>query len=169
MFTRRELTLGAFAWQHAHQNAASGKLTFLTAALAAEIEALCAEIIPSSDGTPGARETGAIYFIDHALADWDRGQREAYRTGMEDVQRRRQRMFPQSASVAGLSSSEVIALLRAIEKMPFFEVLRTHTILGFVGPPSRGGNREHAGWTHIGVEAKMIFTPPFGYYDAGER
>ena len=46
------------------------------------------------------------------------------------------------------------------------ERLRAHTVLGFVGPPSRGGNRDGKGWAHIQVEDRMSFEPPFGYYDA---
>ncbi|MBI4907717.1 MAG: gluconate 2-dehydrogenase subunit 3 family protein [Acidobacteria bacterium] len=174
--SRRDLALGlmglasaeelAAAWQHAHDAAAGGtKLEYLSAADASEIEALVSQIIPSDD-TPGAKEAGAVYFIDRALASWDRGQREVYRAGLADLQQRRRAAFPLSASIAGLASEQAVALLQGIETTPFFEALRTHTILGFSGPPSYGGNRGKVGWTHIGVEDKMIFEPPFGYYDA---
>lgn len=163
---RRDWMVGAFAWQHRHGS--NTKLEYLTTEQAAEIEALCAQIIPSSDGTPGARETGAIYFIDRALAGWDRDRRDLYRTGMAETQTARLRLFPESASIRALPAEGAITLLRAIEKSPFFEVLRTHTILGFVGPPSRGGNRDGKGWAHIQVEDRMSFEPPFGFYD-GER
>ena len=163
---RREWMVGAFAWQHPHSPDRPPKLEYLTAEQAAEIEALCAQIIPSSDGSPGARETGAIFFIDRALADWDRDQRETYRTGMAETQTVRLKLFPGSASIAALSATQAIELLQAIEKTPFFELLRAHTVLGFVGPPSRGGNRDGKGWAHIQVEDRMSFEPPFGYYDA---
>ncbi len=165
---RREWMVGAFAWQHGHAPDAPTKLEYLSAEQAAEIEALCAQIIPSSDGTPGARETGAIYFIDRALATWDRDKRDLYGTGMAEAQNERQRLFPDSASIHSLSGDQAIAVLRAMEKGAFFELLRTHTVLGFVGPPSRGGNRDGKGWAHIQVEDRMSFEPPFGFYD-GER
>jgi len=44
--------------------------------------------------------------------------------------------------------------------------VRTHTILGFFGHPSYGGNRDLAGWKLIGFEDRYQFEPPFGYYDA---
>ena len=56
-------------------------------------------------------------------------------------------------------------LLGAIEKSDFFEVVRTHTLLGFLGSPSYGGNRSGAGWKYIGFEDRMTWKPPFGYYD----
>ncbi len=39
-------------------------------------------------------------------------------------------------------------------------------LLGFLGDPSYGGNRDHVGWRHIGFDDRMAFTPPFGFYDA---
>ena len=32
----------------------------------------------------------------------------------------------------------------------FFEMLRVHTLLGFLADPSYGGNREYAGWKWVG-------------------
>src|SRR6185295_5187517 len=43
------------------------RLSFLTAAEAADVEAVAAQIIPTDD-TPGARDAGVVYFIDRALA-----------------------------------------------------------------------------------------------------
>jgi len=53
----------------------------LDADTAGEIEAVAAQIIPSSGG-PGAREAGVIYLIDRALATFAADDREAYRAGM---------------------------------------------------------------------------------------
>jgi len=176
--TRRQWALGTFglvsaselasAWQHAYQSASGStvpKLEYLDAASASEIEAITSEIIPS-DGSPGAREAGVIYFIDRALSTWESGKREAYRTGMEDLQRRGLQMFPGSASLAALSGDDRRRLIAAIERTAFFALLRTHTVFGFYGSPAYGGNRGKVGWAHIGLEDKMVFEPPFGYYDA---
>jgi gluconate 2-dehydrogenase subunit 3-like protein len=57
-------------------------------------------------------------------------------------------------------------LLGAIETTGFFNLLRTHTVLGFFGPPSYGGNRDQVGWKLIGFEDRASVQPPFGYYDA---
>ncbi len=180
MLTRRSLLLSSLsaatmadiaeAQQHAHAAAAqspSPTLRYLAAADAPEIEALAAQIIPSDDGTPGAKEAGCIHFIDRALETFDREQRDLYRTGLAATQKKRLELFPQSKSLAALAPTEAIAVIKAIEDTDFFKLLRTHTIMGFLAPPQWGGNRNHAGWTHIHLEHdKMSFQPPFGYYDS---
>jgi gluconate 2-dehydrogenase gamma chain len=131
---------------------------------AAEIEALAAQIIPSTD-SPGAREAHVIYFIDQALATFDRHKRDVYRKGLAAVQKKRRELFPGSQSIAALKSDQQISLLGAIEKSPFFEALRTHTVMGFLANPEYGGNRNQTGWKHIGFQSSHHFAPPFGYYD----
>jgi len=158
------------AQQHAREavrSAAPYSFQALEPAMAVEIDAIAAQIIPSTDG-PGAREAGVIYFIDRALATFDSDLREAYRVGMAQIEQKRQAMFPTSASVAALSNEQQIGLMRAIESSEFFELLRTHTLYGFLGNPSYGGNRNRVGWEMIGFEDRMAFEPPFGYYDAQE-
>jgi gluconate 2-dehydrogenase gamma chain len=145
--------------------AAGGEFETLDKDTAGEIEAIAAQIIPSTDG-PGAREAGVIYFIDRALATFARDEREAYRTGMAELQEKRKEMYPESASIAGLSDEQQKALIRSIEHIGFFELLRTHTVLGFLGDPRYGGNRGKVGWRQIGFEGWMAYQPPFGYYDA---
>ncbi len=51
----------------------------------------------------------------------------------------------------------------------FFELLRTHTLYGFLGNPSYGGNRDRVGWKLIGFDNHMAYQPPFGYYDAQDK
>jgi gluconate 2-dehydrogenase gamma chain len=172
--TRRDwLSVSAALWaeiaaaqHHAVESVKTGAAPkqVLTGAEAAEIEALASQIIPS-DGSPGAKEAGVIYFIDRALATFDRDQLPVYRKGLEQMQATRKRLFPGSASIAGLTGEQQIALLKAEEKSEFFELLRTHTILGFLGHPSYGGNRDCVGWKHLGFEDRMGFEPPFGFYD----
>jgi gluconate 2-dehydrogenase gamma chain len=155
------------AQQHARTVAESpaAHLETLDADTAAEIEAMAAQIIPSTGG-PGASEAGVIYFIDRALSTFARDDREAYRTGMAQFQQKRRELFPQSATIASLTGEQQTALLRAMERCEFFELLRTHTVLGFLGNPSYGGNRGKAGWHQIGFDDRMVWEPPFGYYDA---
>jgi gluconate 2-dehydrogenase gamma chain len=158
----------AAAQQHAHEAAQSSTpppFQTLDPATAAEIDAITSQIIPSMDG-PGAHEAGVIYFIDRALSTFDANLREAYRTGMAAVQKKRQGLFPGSTSIAALTSDQQIQLIKAIETTDFFELLRTHTLYGLLGNPSYGGNRDHVGWKLIGFEDRMAYQPPFGYYDA---
>lgn len=155
------------AQRHAHTAAGSPTTHFetLDSDTAAEIEAVAAQIVPPTGG-PGARETGVIHFIDRALSTFARDDREAYRTGMAQLQQKRKELFPTSATIASLTGEQLISLIRTIETSSFFELLRTHTVLGFLGNPSYGGNRGKAGWQQIGFEDRMAFEPPFGYYDA---
>jgi len=158
----------AAAQQHAQeavQSASPPPFQALDAATAVELDAITSQIIPSGDG-PGAHEAGVVYFIDRALATFDAGLREAYRDGMAAVQQKRKKMFPGSASVAALGTEQQIQLIHAIEHTDFFELLRTHTMYGFLGNPSYGGNRDHIGWKLIGFDDRMAYQPPFGYYDA---
>jgi gluconate 2-dehydrogenase gamma chain len=158
----------AEAWQHAHHavnSKAPVTLQTLDAVMAGEIEAISSQIIPS-DGGPGAREAGVIYFIDRALGTWEAEKLDAYRQGLREAGMERERMFPGSASIASLSPQQQKLLVASIEKSEFFELVRTHTVLGFYGAPGHGGNRKGVGWTHIGFEDRMAFEPPFGFYDA---
>jgi gluconate 2-dehydrogenase gamma chain len=152
------------------QLAAAQELPFtsLSPSDAAEIEALTAEIIPST-GSPGAREARVIYFIDKALATFDKARRDLYRTGLAGVQEKRSQLFPGSQSIAALTRDQQIALLREIENTPFFEILRRHTVMGFLANPEYGGNRDQVGWKHIGFRNSHHFAAPFGYYDKEEN
>jgi len=144
----------AEAQQHAHRAAEAGttdKLQSLSPEEAEETGSLASLIIPSGS-TPGAREAGVTYFIDKALATFDRDKREAYRQGLRMVQARREELFPGSASIASLKPDDRLRLARAIENTEFFETLRVHTVMAFLGPPEYGGNRNQVGWTLIGFK-----------------
>ena len=117
----------AAAQQHAHEavkKRGETALLVLTPSEARDIEALTAQIIPS-DGSPGAREAGAVYFIDRALATFDSDKKESYQAGLALVRNTRARLFPGSPDAASLTADQQIALLQAIEKSDFFELLRT--------------------------------------------
>ena len=155
------------AQQHAHEamhSTAPATLTVLSPEQAKEIEALMSQIIPTDD-SPGAREAGVIYFIDRALATFDSDKRALYTDGLKQAESTRKELFPSSQSIATLRPDEQIRLIQAIEKTDFFDLLRMHTILGFFGNPSYGGNRGLVGWKLIGFEDRFQFEPPFGYYD----
>jgi len=157
----------AAAQQHAHeavQSSTPPPFQAFDTATAAEIDALMSQIIPSIDG-PGAHEAGVLYFIDRALSTFDADLRPAYRAGMAQVQQKRQELFPGSTSIAALTSEQQISLIHAIESTDFFELLRTHTLYGFLGNSEYGGNRDHIGWKLIAFEDRMHYQPPFGYYD----
>jgi gluconate 2-dehydrogenase gamma chain len=156
------------AQQHAHEIAASTEpaaLQFFSPARAAEVEAISAQIIPT-DETPGARETHVVYFIDRALTTFDRARQADYTNGLADLQARTKAMFPAVAEFLQLSSEQQVQLLNAIQNTPFFELVRVHTIMGFLSNPEYGGNYNKAGRKLIGFEDNFYYQPPFGYYDS---
>ena len=156
------------AQEHAKRAANSGspgKFEFFSPEQATEVESVAAQIIPTDD-TPGAREAGAVYFIDRALTTFDRERQAVYTAGLGDLQAKTRELFPNAAKFSGLSRDQQIQVLKAIEKTPFFAQIRTHTITGFLANPEYGGNRDEIGWKPIGFDGKFHYQPPFGYYDA---
>src|ERR1041385_171997 len=156
------------AHKHAREAASlQAKLEFFSPEEAREVEAIAAQIIPT-DETPSAREAGVIYFIDRALTTFDRDRQAVYREGVPMVQSRVTELFLGSR-FSGLSDTQQIQVLTAIEKTEFFETVRVHTVMGFLSDPSYGGNRDQQGWKLIGFEQRPSFKPPFGYYDSEGR
>jgi gluconate 2-dehydrogenase gamma chain len=139
-------------------------LRALTAAQALEVEAIAAQILPTTD-TPGAREAGVIYFIDHALATFDRSRRRDYQRGLTDLQTRVARKFRPARRFSELDAARQVDVLREIEKTPFFVAVHFHTVAGFLADPHYGGNRNEVGWKLIGFDNAPTHQPPFGYYD----
>lgn len=148
--------------------AASGqpaRFQFFTPEQAAEIEAMAAQIIPTDD-TQGAREARVIHFIDRALVTFEKDQQAAYTQGLEELDAQTKQLFPQAARFSALASEQQIKVLTAMEKTPFFNLVRTHTITGFFASPAHGGNYNKVGWTLVGYDDALNHKPPFGYYDA---
>jgi gluconate 2-dehydrogenase gamma chain len=121
---------------------------------------MTARILPAVDGRPGAREAGAVYFIDRALATFNSAQKTLYADGIGDLNRRA------GSNFATLTPSRQDELLREIEQTPFFQTVRFDTLIGTFALPSWGGNRDFAGWRLLGVEHQPFFQAPFGHYDA---
>ena len=156
------------AQERVGQAAQTGKLprlTFFNDQQALEIEAMAAQIIPT-DESPGAREAHCLYFIDQALSTFARGSQPAYVQGLQDLQAKTQQLYPNAAKFSALSSEQQIQTLKEIEKTPFFNMVRTHTVIGFLTRPTHGGNYDKIGWKLIGYDDSLNHTPPFGYYDA---
>jgi len=141
------------------------RLAVFTDVQAAEVEAMTVQIIPS-DSTPGAREAHCVYFIDRALSTFAQDKKPAYLNGLEDLQAKTRELYPDASKFSALTSEQQIKTLTAIEKTPFFEMLRQHTILGFLSRPEHGGNYNKVGWKLIGYDDSLNHKPPFGYYDA---
>ena len=159
----------------------------LTADQAADLDAATSRIIPS-DGTPGAREAGVVYFIDRALVTFSVDDQKTYREGLPEIQNRLQHIFPTATLFSTATAEQQEAVLESLDeagsKNPprrpranfmagsaaqLFETIRAHTLAGFLIDPEsdRKGNRGGVGWTVIGRLPEHGFQPPFGFYDKG--
>jgi len=158
------------------------KFDFFSPEQAAEIEAVSARIIPTTD-TPGAREAGVIYFIDRALLTFAKDQQTVCIDGLADLQTRVTATFSGATKFSDLTPDQQDQLLRALDEHvaspgrgamrnrkasnSFFESIRALTVMGFLIDPNsdRRGNRDAVGWKVIGRDPAHMFQPPFGFYD----
>lgn len=132
----------------ADQLAGGQSLESLTSPEAAILEAVCARLIPSDENGPGAKEARAARYIDRALAGFLKPSRQAYTTGLADIDRKAVEM--RGLPFAGLAPADQDAVLHAVETTPFFALVRTHTIQGTFCDPFYGGNENFVGWDLLG-------------------
>jgi gluconate 2-dehydrogenase gamma chain len=157
----------ALAWAAQHTEAgATPAFTALTRAQADVLEALTSRILPAVDERPGAHEAGVIYFIDRALTTFNVGQKKSYADGIADLNRRASKIANGATGFAALTPAQQDAVIRDIEKTPFFGTVRFDTIVGTFALPKWGGNRDYVGWRMLGVTHQPRFQAPFGFYDA---
>jgi gluconate 2-dehydrogenase gamma chain len=164
----------------------SGAVTFFNAHEAATVDALAARIIPGSAEDPGAREAGAVVYIDRALAGPYRDLQRLYRTGLaaldDSCRQQHGQAFAdlgedqQDAVLERLAQGEWESALGAeraesgseeadIAFLPyFFAVVRQHVVEGTFGDPVYGGNRDTAGWRLLGFPGAR-----WGYDEAEMR
>ena len=142
---------------------------------------------PSTDGTPGAREAGAVYFADYVLATINPEQQKPFRGALAALHAASLKVDPAAASFASLPSEKQIEILKTMEKPPSgaaaangiaaesgvggkaaeaFGMLRAVVLTGTFSDPSLHGNRFKIGWNLIGFDDQSYWAPPFGYYDA---
>ncbi|THG32816.1 gluconate 2-dehydrogenase subunit 3 family protein [Naasia lichenicola] len=133
-------------------------LLFFNRADAATIDAFAAQIIPSEEGSPGAREAGVVYYIDRALAGFMRDLQPLYRRGLEAISDLAVSVFGKEFSMLyDFEQRSLVAGLDArSQSQPedfagqFYRVVREHTVQGFFGDPAYGGNRDVVGWKLVG-------------------
>lgn len=140
------------------EEAPTEALLFFNSADARTVDAFAAQIIPSEDGSPGAREAGVVYYIDRALAGFMRDLQPLYRRGLQVL-----RDIAADAFGAEFSALEAAQQRQLVETMDaraesdaedfagqFYRILREHTVQGFFGDPAYGGNRDVVGWKLVG-------------------
>lgn len=158
------LEAGEFAL-HAQQPGTPIAFGFFSPEQAATVEAITAQIIPTDD-TPGARDANVVLFIDRALTTFEKHEQAAYTKGLADLQAEVPKQIPGATRFAVLTPEQQTKVLTAIERTPFFNLVRTHTISGFFAHSIHGGNAGNVGWQLVKYDSSLKHTPPFGYYDA---
>lgn len=152
--------------EHSMEGDGQRTLTFFTPAEARTAEAIGARIIPSDDGSPGAREAGALYFMDRVMARHMPAElRPVVREGLATLSKDTAAKYPTARDFASLTSEQQDALLRERETTEFFNIMRTLTLGGVFSSPKFGGNRNYVGWKLVKHDPSPTYQPPFGYYD----
>lgn len=151
---------------HADHDAAAppASLTTLSAAEAAEIDAIANQIVPGG-ATPGARDAHVVQFIDNALGSFFSAQLPSFRQGLADFASAYAVRYGPGKPFSAAPDTQQIAWLKEVDKTPFFTAVRRLTVLGLIALPKYGGNHDNLGWKLIGVEDNHAWEPPFGYYD----
>lgn len=137
----------------------------LTAAEARTMAAFAEQIIPTTD-TPGAREAGAVYFIDRSFKQLRADFLPIIQQGARDLDQRAQKSNRNAKSFADLTAAQQIAILKKIEDTPFFGLARSMVVIGTFGDPKYGGGRNNVGNRILQIDHQPVYQPPFGYYDA---
>jgi len=135
-----------------------GALENLTAEESTILDAVVARLIPSDDLGPGAKEAGAVHYIDRALGGALASSRPAYAAGLAalDTYARSSR----GDAFARLSSTDQDSVLIDVEtgaatgftgsSAVFFNMVLNHTHQGTFGDPYYGGNANFVGWDLLG-------------------
>ncbi len=131
-----------------------------------ELEAIAARILPTTD-TPGAREAGAIWFMDKAYGSVYAEYLAADRALLADFQSGVADAHPGAENFSDLDEADQDAYLTSHQDTEFFDNIRFMTLAGVFGIATWGGNRNDIGWKLVGMDGPPhAWTPPFGYYDA---
>jgi gluconate 2-dehydrogenase gamma chain len=135
-----------------------GPLEHLTSAESDVLDAVVARLIPSDELGPGAKEAGAVRYIDRALGGALASSRQAYSSGLAalDAYARSSR----GDAFARLSPTDQDSVLIDVEtgaatgftgsSAVFFNMVLNHTHQGTFGDPYYGGNANFVGWDLLG-------------------
>jgi gluconate 2-dehydrogenase gamma chain len=148
----------SIAGDAAQTAAARQPLEHLTAAESDVLEAIVARLIPSDAIGPGAKEAGAVRYIDRALGGALASSRQSYAAGLAAVDQYAR--TSRGRAFADLLPEDQDALLSEVEagtapgfaggSTAFFTLVRAHTIEGTFCDPYYGGNANFVGWDLIG-------------------
>ena len=129
------------------------------------LAAFAEQIVPS-DSLPGAREAGAIYFIDKSLGGFASGFKDPVLGAAAALDEAARKANSKVTSFADLSIKQQVSVMKKMEREGWFFPVRMLAVLGVFADPSYGGNRNHVGFTILDMQHAPAYQPPFGYYDA---
>lgn len=123
---------------------------------------LCEQIFPR-DEFPGAKELGAVNFLDNILGQAHPEWWNPYHAGLKATDESSHALHQKSFNA--LPSEEQTRLLQKMEQgnLPkthwkeiqpaaFFQMIRDHTLQAVFSHPKYGGNKDKAAWKMIGYD-----------------
>jgi len=148
-------------------NGSRSSWLFFTEAEAACVIALAEQIIPADEHGGGATEAGVIHYIDRQLVavfDYDQ---VIYQQGISALEQSCLELH--SLRFEGLDRDVQFTICAAMEEggLPeefwgdlkqeqFFNLVLSHTMQGFYGPPRHGGNKDYMSYNMMGLDFPLV-------------
>ena len=127
---------------------------------AATLGAIAEQIVPADSG-PGARQTGAVNYIDSVLSGYQREKSPLYAAGLQGADETSQLTF--GRDFVDLDFDRQTGILKEMENgsaqgeiwktvlsQEFFAMVWNHTLEAFYGPSDQGGDKNYASWKMMG-------------------
>jgi gluconate 2-dehydrogenase gamma chain len=167
--SRRSILVGAaIVPLTAIRSAAQTPQTALTSDQFKLLDAFTDRLIPKDENGPGASECGAANYIDRQLADYLKGEKDAFIQGLAATDAFAQQS--QGKPFVELSPEAQDAVLTAMDNgtatgftpnsRTFFSRVRRLTLEGTFSDPYYGGNKGFAGWDLIGYPGPRLAVGP---------
>jgi gluconate 2-dehydrogenase gamma chain len=129
---------------------AAPEFVFFTPGQAVLVTLIAEQIVPK-DQDPGATDAGVVHYIDRQLAGPLSPFAPLYRESLSAFEPMRE--MPFAAQTEFLKSIEKKERGEAAARL--FSVIIDHTMQGFYGDPSHGGNRDEVSWKMLGIDHEM--------------
>ncbi|WP_411280895.1 GMC family oxidoreductase [Gemmatimonas sp.] len=129
------------------------------------LTAVADRLMPAVDGLAGATQANVARFMDRVLADFLRDLKPPVVGGLAAIEAAAAKAHA-GAAFSALSAAQQDALLRTLQREPWFGAILTGVRFGFSSDPAHGGNAGMSGWKTMGHGHQPAWQPPYGFYDA---